>query len=123
MTDPGETVVVDLGLPKTKHQLLDLMGEVFQFGGPDGNFKCDPMKPGKGWGKNWDALADSLCYLDSGGIWSTGRRFKFPLRIEFINSAVYRAADRSGFTRLSSIMRCTGPCYQDNGLHFEYAFA
>lgn len=73
-------VEIDLGNIDGKEKLLKLFGEIFELGGPNGNVDCSSAEK-KGWGINWDALNDSLSYLDAGGIWGNSKRFTFPLHV------------------------------------------
>lgn len=75
------TVTIDLNGIKTKEALIEQLGSALELGGPDGNHRFEAVNAGEGWGLNWDALNDSRCYLDSGGIWGTSTKFKFPLTL------------------------------------------
>jgi hypothetical protein len=122
MTVAGEIVVVDLGSVRSKEELLDVLGDVLELGGPEGNVEVRRPTDGKGWGKNWDALLDSLTCLDSGGIWGTSRTLRFPLRLELTNSSTYRDADENGFSILSEVLEAVRERYAKDNLQFEYAF-
>lgn len=77
-----KTISINLHGVTDEAQLLALIGEALQFGGPDGNHRLE-SGVSAGWGLNWDALADSLCYLDEGGIWGTAPKHPFPLLLRF----------------------------------------
>jgi hypothetical protein len=96
-------VRIDLTGVKTEDQVLNKLGEVFEFGGPDGNIHVLAINAGKGWGKNWDALNDSLMYLDSGGIWGISKRFHFPLTVILENTSEIQKHDRESFETLKDI--------------------
>ena len=80
------------------------------------------VNAGKGWGMNWDALYDSLKYLNTGGIWGTSHKFCFPLSLELKGSDAYRSADASGFKTLSKILNDVQAFYSKSGLQFKYTF-
>lgn len=120
MSARGETITVDLRAVQSTPQLMDVLGEALQLGGPDGN--VDPAD-GKGWGKNWDALYDSLRCLDSGGIWGTNRKPQFPLRMALKNSATLRSADREGYSLLLEVLEDTREWYARHGLEFAFELA
>ena len=122
MISEGETVVLDLYHVRSKEQLIDLLGEKLELGGPAGNHPVTAVDAGRGWGRNWDALKDSLAYLDSGGIWGTSRPFRFPLRIRFANSSNYRKADPQGFETLAGILGDVQGIYAKDGMRFSYEF-
>lgn len=122
MISDGETVVLDLDHVRSKEQLIELLGEKLEFGGRSGNHPVTAVDAGRGWGRNWDALKDSLTCLDSGGIWGTGRQFRFPLRIQFANSTNYREADPEGFETLAAILRDVQGIYAKDGMHLSYQF-
>jgi hypothetical protein len=123
MMSEGETVVLDLDQVRSKEQLIDLLGEKLEFGGPGGNHTVTAVDAGKGWGRNWDALKDSLACLDSGGIWGTSRQFRFPLRIQFANSTKYRKADPEGFETLAEILGEVQGIYAKDGMRLRYEFS
>ena len=102
-----ETIDVNLANVRSSQQLFDLVGASFNFGGPDDNAPVTTPTAGKGWGKNWDALADSFSYLPEGGIWGTSHIFHFPLLANFKCSSAFRAENPEGFNRLSEILENT----------------
>lgn len=116
----GDKKSIDLSGIEKSDELLFLLGRELHLGGIDGNHNVEAVNAGKGWGLNWDALADSFCYLDSGGIWGTSPKYKFPLTLEINNCAQYRAADEKGFGILESILKDTKAAYLKDGLKFEY---
>jgi hypothetical protein len=121
MSEEGNSLVIDLGAVRSKPQLLELLGHVLELGGPQGNIPVIAVNANKGWGMNWDALYDSLTYLNTGGIWGNSRKLRFPLRIEFTGSNVYRSEDASGFETFSEILERVRGFYAKRGLSFEYA--
>ena len=117
-----ETVVVDLQGVSSTAQLMDVLGAALELGGPDGNVQVLGPSDGKGWGKNWNALLDSLTCLDTGGIWGTSRRLRFPLRLELRNSSTYRATDPKGFATLIEVLESARERYAEVDLQFAYEF-
>ncbi len=61
-------VEIDLLQCESKNEVLLKFGEALRFGGKNGNNSVTGPFAGKGGGINWDALNDSLRYLDSGCI-------------------------------------------------------
>ena len=116
----GDTIAVDLDGVRSTPQLMDVFGEALELGGPKGNVHVQSPADGKGWGKNWNALLDSLTCLDTGGIWGTSRRLRFPLRLELKNSATYRDSDPNGFATLMEVLEDTRERYAENDLEFAY---
>jgi hypothetical protein len=105
-------VTIDLKGLKTKEEVLHTFGEVFQLGGgPEGNIPVAANTTGKGWGMNWDALADSMSYLDTGGMWGTSRKFEFPLTITVVNVQDFQENDSRGFSTLEEILDATKEQY------------
>jgi hypothetical protein len=96
-------VVIDLSGLKTKDEVLRKFGEIFEFGGPDGNFPVEP-EGNAGWGLNWDALTDSLALLPEGGIWGTGKKFPAGTSIEIIHFEEFRKNDPEGYVILQEIL-------------------
>ncbi len=111
---------IDLSGIERSDELLFLLGQGFCLGGIDGNHHVRALNSGKGWGLNWDALADSLSCLESGGIWGASPKFKFPLVLKFTGCALFQSADEKGFEILESILRDTKANYDKVGLKFEY---
>jgi hypothetical protein len=120
MTPYREIIEVDLTSVGSKQELLHLLGEIFELGGPGGNVPVTGPTEGKGWGCNWDALADSLSCLSEGGIWGTSRVFQFPLFVTFKGSATYRASDPEGYTTFVEILEGTRSLYASEDLQFDY---
>ena len=118
----GDTIAVDLDGVRSTAQLMDVFGGVLELGGPSGNVQVRGPGDGEGWGKNWNALLDSLTCLDTGGIWGTSRRLRFPLRLELKNSSTYRAADPKGFATLVEVLEDARERYAENDLEFGYRF-
>lgn len=119
---PGDTVLIDLGPVRSTDQLMEVLGIALELGGPNGNVEVQRPTDGQGWGKNWNALLDSLMYLDTGGIWGTSRRLHFPLQLEFQNSSLYRNTDPQGYAALSEVLESARKQYAVSGLKFGYAF-
>jgi RNAse (barnase) inhibitor barstar len=65
-------------------------------------------------------LLDSLTCLDTGGIWGTSRKHRFPLQLELKNLATYRAADPGGFATLMEVLEDARERYAENDLEFTY---
>lgn len=120
MSPSGETIVIDLHAVRSKAQLMDALGEALELGGPNGNVQVEHPSDGKGWGKNWDALLDSLGCLDTGGIWGTSRKPYFPLQLKLKNSSAYRIADQKGFSVLLEVLEGARERYAEHGLMFAY---
>jgi RNAse (barnase) inhibitor barstar len=120
MSARGDTVVVDLQGVRSTAQLMDALGKALELGGPNGNVQVESPTDGRGWGKNWDALLDSLTYLDTGGIWGTSRKLRFPLRLELKNLSTYRATDQEGFATLVEVLETARERYAENDLQFTY---
>jgi hypothetical protein len=118
----GEILTIDLSEIRTEDDLLDLLGVELELGGPDGNCHVSAGNAGRGWGKNWNALNDSLRYLPDGGIWGTSRRFAFPLHIEFVNVAAYRFSDKADYSTLVDILSSTQRCYAKERQTFSFSF-
>lgn len=120
MSAQGDAIVIDLHGVRSTAQLMDVLGEALELGGPGGNVKVARPSDGKGWGKNWDALLDSLTYLDTGGIWGTSRKLRFPLQVELKNVSEYRTFDQKGFATLMEVLESTRERYAQNDLQFTY---
>lgn len=122
MGTPGDTIAIDLASVRSTAQLMNVFGEALELGGPNGNVHVRSPADGKGWGKNWSALLDSLTCLDTGGIWGTSQKRRFPLRLELKNSASYRAADPTGFATLVEVLEDARGRYAERDLEFAYRF-
>jgi hypothetical protein len=120
MGAPGDVIAVDLEGVQSTPELMDVFGEALELGGPSGNARVQSPADGRGWGKNWNALLDGLTCLDTGGIWGTSRKLRFPLQLELKNLATYRAADPGGFATLIEVLEDTRQRYAENELGFTY---
>jgi hypothetical protein len=120
MRASGDTIAVDLQGVQSTPQLMDVFGQALELGGPSGNVEVQSPADGRGWGKNWNALLDSLTCLDTGGIWGTSRTLRFPLQLELKNVATYRAADPRGFATLIEVLEDARRRYADDDLDFTY---
>jgi hypothetical protein len=99
---------------------MDVLGAALELGGPSGSVDVQSPADGSGWGKNWNALFDSLTCLDTGGIWGTSRKLRFPLQLELKNVAAYRGADPKGFATLLEVLEDARGRYAENDLDFTY---
>lgn len=117
-----DTIAIDLSSVRSTTQLMDVFGEALELGGPHGNVQVQGPADGRGWGKNWNALLDSLTCLDTGGIWGTSRKLRFPLRLELKNSSGYRAADPEGFATLIDVLEDAREQNAESDLEFAYRF-
>ncbi len=115
-----EKVTINLSDTRSEKNLLELFGEVFQFGGPKGNIPCGNLTEHKGWGMNWDALFDSMSDLGTGGIWGNAKKFNFPLVIELQNFDAYESSDSKGAQILREILDDTKRYYANDGKSFDY---
>jgi hypothetical protein len=122
MTARGETIAIDLQGVQSAAQLMDALGEALELGGPGGNVEVQKPVDGKGWGKNWNALLDSLTCLDTGGIWGTSRKPRFPLLLELRNASALRTADPKAFATLTEILQDARDRYAKSNLEFGYRF-
>jgi RNAse (barnase) inhibitor barstar len=120
MGAPGDVIAVDLEGVQSTPELMDVFGEALELGGPSGNARVQSPTDGRGWGKNWNALLDGLTCLDTGGIWGTSRKVRFPLQLELKNLATYRAADPVGFATLIEVLEDARQRYAENELKFTY---
>ena len=113
------TVIIDLAEVLTTSDLLARIGDVLEFGGPGDLTGTNPTS-GRGWGRNWDALADCLCYVDSGGIWGTSRPLKFPLSLRFENSSGIQAAEPASVRTLIEVLEDAATKYAKTGFIFNF---
>lgn len=74
----------------------------------------------KDWGENWDALKDSLLYLDSGGIFGDKPLFNFPLNLVFINSENLKKSDPASFKILEEILNDVENIYKEDKKQLTY---
>ena len=116
-------IEIDPNAVATKEQLLDRLGEALELGGPSGNHVVSDSTSNSGWGRNWDALADSLCYLDSGGIWGTSRQFKFPMLLALVHSKTLQQRDPKALETLVEILVDTKNTYASHSMNFEFAIS
>jgi len=105
---------------RTKAEVLCVLGEVLQLGGPGGNH---PVSPGgqAGWGHNWDALFDCLLNLPSGGIWGTSPPVRFPLRLVLTDAGQLAQQSPDALTVLTDVLEQTRDTYARTGRIFEFA--
>ncbi len=115
-------IIIDLSGVRNQVQILHKLGEIFEFGGPNGNISVSSPTAGKGWGLNWDALNDSLRYLDTGGIWGTSKKFEFPLKIVFENSRELQENEKESFKTLKEILEDTIKYHKSEGREFLIEF-
>jgi hypothetical protein len=115
-------IEIDLSNVETKQDLLLRFGEVLELGGPNGNFQIKRRGARKGWGVNWDALLDSLCCLDSGGIWGTSKRLEFPLTLVVTNYQRYQELKPKEMQVLREILGHVAAIYAQHGMSFQYEF-
>lgn len=108
---------------KAKMDLLREFGDKLELDGPNGNIPVTGPTAGRGWGLDWDALKDSLCCLDSGGIWGTSKRFEFPLKLVVMNYEDYRLSNPEDFDILMDILEDVKSIYSASGKTFEYELA
>jgi hypothetical protein len=116
-------VSIDLANVRSKAELLAQVGEVLEFGGVGDIGQRPSPASDDGWGRNWDALSDSLCYLDTGGIWGTSRQLPFPLTLRFENSAGLRSADPESVRLLTEILGDLVAKYERNEMDFKFEFS
>jgi hypothetical protein len=115
-------VEIDLSGCINKKSVLLKIGEVLEFGGPDGNVLVTVGDESKGWGMNWDALFDSLGKLENGGIHGKSKIFHFPLRINFLNSEGFTKHQPDQFHILEEILADTKEYYAKYDKSFSFAF-
>jgi hypothetical protein len=122
MIDSNEVIVIDLQFTRTTDELLDLFGAVFEFGGPnDRNPDRMVSADQRGWGRNLAALNDCLSCLDSGGIWGTSRKVRFPLTVEISNWSAYQSANPGEWETLLEILESKRDMYKRHGMSFQYS--
>src|SRR5688572_7019544 len=95
--------VIDLNGVADSAALLYVLGQRFELGGPLANHPVGPNGM-TGWGMNWDALADSLRYLDAGGIWGTSTKVPFPLLLRFENVEALSREDPQALGLLQEVL-------------------
>lgn len=119
----ANVVNVNLAGVTSQEGIMQTIGQVLQLGGPNGNHKVGPDAEVAGWGMNWSALRDSLCYLDVGGIWGSSPKIGFPLTLRFVNHAQLKHAAPDHFATLVSILEDVQTTYARTGLSFTFEFA
>jgi hypothetical protein len=123
MSNHRNVVEIDLSGVVTEEQLVGCLGAALELGGPDDHGSAPSPSSRSGWGRNWNALADSLCYLDSGGIWGTSRRFAFPLILRFTNSQDLRSRNPSSLAILVDILQGVRAKYAEHSMQFHVEFS
>lgn len=114
-------IVIDLKSCDTEAEVLLKIGEVLFLGGVNGNSPVQSSSM-KGWGLNWDALNDSLSYLDCGGIWGNSPIFEFPLNLVFINYENFHKNEPDQFEILEQILEGKRELYLKDGKVFNCSF-
>lgn len=112
-------ITIDLSEATDGLQLLSAMGEQLCLGGPGGNHPVSAVDGG-GWGCNWNALADSLCYLDSGGIWGTSPVQTLPLLLRLSGTKSVASHCPDALDMLQEILLETKEKYAQRGLEFAF---
>jgi RNAse (barnase) inhibitor barstar len=110
VTDPT-VVKIDLSAVNSKATLLETFDETLSLGGPGV------------WGMNWDALADCLTCLDSGGIDGQRPRYALPLKLVIVNHHDFARRNRRDFDTLIGILADVVQVYGRAGKGFEYELA
>lgn len=112
-------LTIDIQGKHSKADVLAAMGEALQLGGPGGNH---PVRAGEefGWGMNWDALFDSLLYLDSGGIWGTSPVIAFPFELVITGVEAFARQNPDAFAVLNDVLEQTRETYARSGRVFEF---
>lgn len=108
--------LIDLKNCDTEEKVLSKIGEILDLGGTVGNNK-------KGWGHNWNALNDSLSYLDVGGIWGSSKILEFPLELVFTNFQSFQEKEPNGFKTLVEILEDKAELYKKSGQLFSFIFS
>lgn len=111
---------IDLARVTSSSRLFGLMDQTFEFGG--GPYAPYEGAPGTGWGGNWSALKDCLCYLDSGGIWGTSTKIIFPLKLRFLNHAGFARLCKPDFDTFVEILEAVRDTYSKGGMSFQFSF-
>ncbi len=116
------TVVrIDLAGVVDARSLLARLGESLELGGPDGNHRVSDPNTTTGWGMNWDALADCLSCLETGGIWGTSRRHQFPMCLRLENVDELQEENPEALATLEGILKEAQTKYSLSSLCFEYS--
>ena len=111
---------VDLFGCRNKLDVLLRFGEILQFGGPKGNVPAKSDIMDKGWGLNWDAFNDCLRDLETGGIWGTSEKVRFPFTLIIHNYGEF--AKNQDFKILKDILKDQQEDYNNQGKEFEVIF-
>ena len=103
----------------SKADVLSVIGEALQLGGPGGNH---PVRPGEesGWGMNWDTLFDCLLNLHSGGIWGTSPVIEFPFELVITGAGAFARDNPDAFAILNDELEQTRDTYARSGRVFEF---
>lgn len=109
-------MIVDLKHVSDEDQLLSILGDKLEFGGmPNNNI---------GWGMNWNALNDSLRYLDYGSIWGSSTKFSFPFKLTLINYELLATSDPESLIIFKEILETVKDFYKTKrNKIFEYSFS
>ena len=99
-------VVIDLKNCRDETEVIRKIGETFGW---------------VGWGENWDALNDSLHYLDGGAVWAT-KNFGFPLKITVQNYQDFEATQPEKFQILKEVFESNAVEYKNEGKVFEVVY-
>ena len=114
-------VSIDLTGVVDARGLLARLGESLELGGPGGNHCVSDPNTTSGWGMNWDALADCLSCLETGGIWGTSRRHQFPMCLRLENVGELHEENPEALATLEEILKETQAKYSLISLCFEYS--
>ena len=114
-------IIIDLQNIDNAEDVLMELGNIFEFGGPNGNTKIIPGI-NKGWGFNYSALNDSLTCLEDGGIWGTSKKFTFPLSVHFTNTHSFKVNDMDAYQSLVEIFERNSEEYKAEGKEFIVEF-
>ena len=113
-------VEIDLLQCESKNEVLLKFGEALRFGGKNGNNSVTGPFAGKGGGINWDALNDSLRYLDSGCICGTSPKLTFPIIVKITNYQRFNQNVPEQFKVLVEILEDAKAEYTKEGKVFEF---
>lgn len=113
------TITVDLRRCRTATDVQLAFGKALLFGGPNGQ---QQLGDGEGWGVNWDALADCLCALPSGGIWGTSPKIELPVKLRILYSDSLAGRRSRHLWTLYEILEGTRYLYDQHGQGFTFQF-
>jgi|SRR3989344_2081977 len=99
-------IIVDLKGCKDEKSVLLKLGETFGW---------------VGWGENWDALNDSLHYLEGGAVGAT-KNFELPLKVSIQNYQDFKNVQPEKFQILKEVFESNAEEYKKEGKSFEIAF-